>query len=437
MSEEESPDHTTLTFKIDPAARFWDGSKVTAEDVVWSYERWISQKPPDSGANNAILLLDSVKAPDSSTVVVKFKAPNTLRLRGGVHAPRGWNIASRAYYEKVGEESFRKIPMATGPYRILANEPQAYVELEAIENHWALSPQIKKIRMELVAEQATRIARLQTGEAAFADGVLGPQLPMLEADNNLQVYESKASAKATIYFHSPDVAPYSDQRFRKALGLLIDQPTIIKTLFQGHGTPSPSAHMFPSLDIWDEKLFPAQAFNPEEARKLLAEAGYGNGAKVKLNFYDSSSAPLIPDTSLAIANMWRKEKIEVELQQTEAGAYFEKYRSKTIGDIAVLGSGSGTAGEGYLITFYASPAAYGAPVPQDMQDAIRALSQEFDEAKHTEKTRAIFKRIIDEAWSITMPWGNSIWVARKDKIKDWKVFPANGYPASFYTMVPA
>src|SRR5205823_9868493 len=110
---------------------------------------------------------------------------------------------------------------------------------------------------------------------------------------------------------------------------------------------------------------------------------------------------------------------------------------KTVGDIAVLGSGAGTSGESTLLTFYASPASYGAPVPMDLQNDIKALSQEFDLAKQLAKEQAIYRRIIDEAWSITFPFGNSVWAVRKDKVKSWQVLPGNAYPATFYTMVPA
>lgn len=437
-SMEETPDHLQLTFKIDPKAKFWDGSKVTAEDAVWSFQRWVAQKPLDTYAGQAAPLIDSVTATDESTVTVKLKKPSVLRLRwAGAFAPQGWNIASKAYYDKVGEDSFKKIPMATGPYRVTANEPQAFVELEAIENHWAIQAQIAKIRIELVPEQATRVARIQTGEAAFADGVLGPQLAALESDSKLQIYESAATAKATVYFHSPDQAPYNDVRFRKALALLIDQKTIIKSLFQNHGTEAPSAHVFTIADEYDKNIMPTQAFNVEEARKLLAQAGLTGGTKVKINGYDSSSVQLIPDTIVAVANMWKKEKIDVEIVQTEAGAYFEKYRAKQVGDLAVLGSGAGTNGEASLLTFYASPAAYGAPVPQSLQDKIKAIGGEFDEGKHKQLVQDAFKQILDEAWSISFPYSNSIWAVRKDKVKDWKPLPGNAYPASFYTMVPA
>ncbi len=437
-SFEESADHLQLTFKLNPKARFWDGTKVTAEDAAWSYQRWIAQKPLDTYAGQAAPLIDSVTTPDESTVVVKLKKPSVLRMRwAGAFAPQGWNIASKAYYDKVGEDSFKKIPMATGPYKITANEPQAFVELEAIENHWAIQAQIAKIRIELVPEQATRIARIQTGEAAFADGVLGPQLSTLEGDSKIKVYESAATAKATVYFHSPDQAPYNDPRFRKALGMLIDQKTIIKSLFQNHGTEAPSAHIFTITEEYDKNVFPAQALNIDEARKLLAQAGLTGGTKVKISGYDSSSVQLIPDTIVAVANMWKKEKIDVEIVQTEAGAYFEKYRAKTVGDIAVLGSSAGTNGEASLLTFYASPAAYGAPIPQAIQDKIKAIGGEFDEAKHKQLVQDAYKQIIDEAWSITFPYSNSIWAVRKDKIKDWKPLPGNAYPATFYTMVLA
>ncbi|MCC7364871.1 MAG: ABC transporter substrate-binding protein [Dehalococcoidia bacterium] len=437
-SFEESADHLTYTIKINPKAKFWDGTSVTAEDAVWSYERWQATKPVDTYGAQAAGIIDSVTSTDASTVVVKVKKPSTLRMRwAGAFAPQGWNIASKAYYDKVGEDAFRKIPMATGPYKVIANEAQAFVELEAIEGHWALQPQIAKIRMELVPEQATRIARIQTGEAAFADGVLGPQLSTLEGDSKIQVYQSEATAKATVYFHSPDQAPYNDVRFRKALGMLIDQDAIVKTLFQGKGVSAPSAHMWTIMDEYDKAKFPAQAYNVEEARKLLGEAGLSGGTKVIINSYDSSSVQLIPDTIVAVANMWKKEKIDVEIVATEAGAYFEKFRAKTVGNLATLGSGASTNGEAVLNTFYANPAGYGSPVPQALQDQIKAIGQEFDENKHKELVQAAYKKIIDEQWSITFPYSNSVWAVRKDKIKEWKTLPGNAYPGTFYTMVPA
>jgi peptide/nickel transport system substrate-binding protein len=288
-----------------------------------------------------------------------------------------------------------------------------------------------------VPEQATRIARIQTGEAAFADGVLGPQLATLESNNKLKIYESLATAKATVYFHSPDKAPYNDVRFRKALGLMIDQESIVKSIFQGKGAPAPSPHIFPLYDHYDKSLFPPQAYNVAEAKKLLGEAGLSGGVKVKINGYDSSSVQLIPDTIVAVQNMWKKEGVDAEIVMTEAGAYFEKYRAKTVGDLAVLGSGSGTNAEASLNTFYSNPAGYGAPVPQAIQDEIKAIGQEFDEAKHKQRSQAVYKKIIEEQWSISFPWSNSVWAVRTDKIKDWKVLPGNAYPATFYTMVPA
>jgi ABC-type transport system substrate-binding protein len=262
-------------------------------------------------------------------------------------------------------------------------------------------------------------------------------LDTISGDKSLKVYESEATAKATVYFHSPDQAPYNDVRFRKALGMLIDQDTIIKTLFQGHGAAAPSPHMFPLYDMYDKTKFPAQKFDQAAARQLLSDAGLSGGVKIKINGYDSSSVQLIPDTIVAVQNMWAKEKIDATINMVEAGAYFTAYRAKTLTDLATLGSGSGTDGEASLNTFYANPKGYGAPIPQSIQDEILALGQEFDEAKHLAKGQAIYQEIIDGQWSITFPWSNSIWAVRTDAVKDWKVFPGNAYPASFYTMVPA
>lgn len=436
-SIEESPDYLEMSIKLRPDAKFWDGSAVTTEDVIWSFERWVAQEPPDSSAVTGDDVIESVTAPDEETILVRFTAPSTLRMRWSGIAPRGWNIASRAYYDSVGEDEFRQVPMATGPYRLVSNVAQSHVELEAFADHYELVPGIARIRMELVPEQSTRVARLQTGEAAFADGLLGPALQTLESDDALEVYESEATAKCTIYFHSPDEAPYNDARFRKALGFLIDQQAIVDSLLQGHGMPAPNPHIFTITDAYDPAVIPAQPHDPEQARALLDEAGYGDGVQIKIWSYDSSSVQAIPDSIVAVRSMWAEAGVEAEIEQVEAGAYFERYRAKSLGDVAVLGSGAGRFADATLNTFYGQPEAYGTLVPDDLRQDILDLAHEFDEEAQIQQAQQIYLRIIDEAWSITLPYTNSVWGVRKDQIADWQVMPGNAYPATFYTMVPA
>jgi peptide/nickel transport system substrate-binding protein len=436
-SFEESEDHLTFTATIRSNATFWDGTPVTAEDAAWSYERWTTMETPDTYAAQAVTLIEKVEAPDSQTVLVTMKAPSTLRMRwAGAFAPQGWNIASRAYYETVGDDEFRAHPMATGPFKLIENETQAFVDLEAYPDHYEIVPQVAKIHMELVPEQTTRVARIQTGEADFIDGILGPTLPELESEDGVQLYESEATAKATIYFHSPDVTPYSDQRFRQALGMLIDQQAIIDSLFQGKGSVAPQAHIFPNTIGYDPAIIPPQEHDPEAAAALLEEAGL-TGASIKVWSYDSSSAPKIPDSVIAAQNMWADGGIQAEIEQVEAGAYFERYRAKDLGHVPVLGSGSNTSLEALLRTFYLNSAAYGTLTPQDLSDDIVALGSEFDEEAHTQKALDIFARIVEESWSITFPYGNSVWAVRTDAVSAWTPLPGNAYPGTFYTMVPA
>ena len=430
---EETPDHAQLMFTLRDGATFWDGSAVTAEDAKWSFERYISVKPGDTYQQTVANQVESVTATDARTVVVKMKQPSTLRLSFGIINPRGWNIASRAQYERVGEDAFRKAPLGTGPFRLVESETGQFVKLEAYAGHYERAPHVQSIRLNVVPEQATRLAQLRTGEADFIDGIAGPARQQISGDAGIRVFESPAAALTTLYFQEPDVAPYNDVRVRRALQLAVDQEALAKTLLGGAGRRSPAAHIFPVTKGYDAKLFGDQPSDPAKARALVSEAG-ATGAKVKVWGYDSSSAPQIPAMLQAVAGMWRAAGLDVEVEVLEAGAYLQRYAAHQLGGITALASGAWFDGESLLRTDYLNGQPYSPPTTDAISRAITALGQEFDEAKRIAGIQAVYRSIIDEAWSVTLPWADAAWAVRKDRVAEWTPSQAWAYPHAFETL---
>ncbi|MCC7365052.1 MAG: ABC transporter substrate-binding protein [Dehalococcoidia bacterium] len=430
---EETPDHAQLTFHLRPDATFWDGTPVTAEDAKWSFERYIAVKPGDTYQATVANQVESVAALDARTVVVRMRQPSTLRLSFGIINPRGWNVASRAHYERTGEDAFRAAPMCSGPFRLVRSEPGEFVELEAHAGHYERPPHVQSLRMDVVPEQATRVAQLRTGEADFIDGIASPAREQLTGAQDVRIFESESAALTTLYFQEPDAWPYRDIRVRRALQLATDQAALAATLLGGHGRPAPAAHIFPVTRGYDAAMFPAQPFDAARARALVSEAG-AEGARVKLWGYDSSSAPQIPAMLQAVAGMWRAAGLDVEVETMEAGAYLQRYAAHQLGGITALASGAWFDGESLLRTDYLAGQPYSPPTTAAISDAITALAGEFDERRRIAGIQAVYRTILDEAWSVTLPYANTAWAVRSDRVAAWEPSLAWAYPHAFETL---
>src|SRR5207253_1607945 len=130
----------------------------------------------------------SVTSPDPATITVKLKKPSVLAMLeigvNGAATSRGWPVASKAYFDKVGQDAFKTSPMCTGPWKLGQSVSGQYVEFQANEQYWNadLVPRIKTMRMDVVAETATRVARLKTGEAHLIDSIGGATVEELQKE---------------------------------------------------------------------------------------------------------------------------------------------------------------------------------------------------------------------------------------------------------------
>jgi peptide/nickel transport system substrate-binding protein len=434
---EEPPDHMKLVFTLRAGTTFWDGSAVTAADAKWSFERYATVTPGDTYQGKMRELVDSVTTPDARTVVVNMKAPNTSRLSfSGIH-PRGWNIASQAYYQKVGEDRFRTAPMCTGPFRIAQNDPPQSMRLEAYAGHYERAPHVQSVTMNVVPDLSVRVDHLMSGNAGFIDGVAGDARKQVQETKGYRLYESEAAALTTLFFQQPDKVPYRDLRVRQALQYATDQDSLIAYVLDGAGRRSPAAHIFPVTAGYTADRFPAQPFDVKRARELLAAAGFGGGVEVTAWGYDSSSAPMIPTMLQALAGMWREAGVTLKLNLLEATSYLGRYGDHTLTDLTALASGAWFDGESLLATDYQTGQPFAPPMSDDITQRIRAIGQQFDEPARLRAIQDVYGLIIDGAWSVTLPWATAAWGARQDRVADWRPYKAWAYPHAFDTLVAA
>jgi peptide/nickel transport system substrate-binding protein len=262
-----------LLFHIRHGVTFHSGDPLTAKDVVWSHERYLKK-----GRFYVVFArnIEKVEAVDDYTVKFTFKQPDAQFIP--VHP---LPIASKAYYDRVGETEFAKHPVGTGPYKIVDYKPGQYLDLEAYDKYWGPKPQIKKARFYFVKDDNTRVAKLQAGEVDIIMGTPYAAYDSLKAAGFTEV-KLPVHPTQSIQFHlkNPHV-PWYDVRVRQAIAYAVDKNAIVKGLL--HGLPTDYPRLMPDEVGYDPNLKDYK-YDPATARQLLNEAGYANGFEMPLYF---------------------------------------------------------------------------------------------------------------------------------------------------------
>lgn len=267
-----SDDKLTYTFKLRPGVAFHNGRELTADDVVYSYERI---RNPDTKSGWAYLMepVDTIEAPDPQTVVVTTKevyAPLLTKL-----ASQGTAIVPR---EEVEAETLDEKPVGTGPFRFVEFVPADRVVLERNEAYWEEGkPYLDGIVFRPIPDETVKQTNLETQNVDWVDNVPAQDANRLMESPDL-VVESVAGTAYTYMGVNTTRKPLDDKRVRQAISYALDREEIaaIALYDLALGSQSP----VPEGNFWRSEYAP-QGRDLDKARQLLQEAGVGDGFPVE------------------------------------------------------------------------------------------------------------------------------------------------------------
>jgi peptide/nickel transport system substrate-binding protein len=328
---ELSKDGLTWTFKLRPGQKFHNGDPVTGHDVKFSLERQMSPESLSSAKATLRRMIKEIEVADDLTVKIHTNDPQIglPAMLSRAVAPEG-AIMPKKYIEKVGEEQFRNKPIGSGPWKFVRSVPGDRIEFEAVDYpHWRGTPHFKNLHILLVPEESTRVSMVRTGEAAIAS--MGPESMRSVQRAGLEVVSVPGTMQAIYQFwgtNRPDQKnnPISNPKVREALSLAIDRKQIIDHVMNGKASmPYPFASFqyteYFSADNWRKWADQAYRYDPAQAKKLLAEAGYPNGFELKFANTALPGTPFMTDIGTAIADMWTKIGIKVDIKNYEWGSF--------------------------------------------------------------------------------------------------------------------
>ncbi|MCK9275283.1 MAG: ABC transporter substrate-binding protein [Syntrophales bacterium] len=323
-------DWSRIDFFLRKEVKFHNGDSFSAQDVKFSLERAMREDMrfvfgPEMRRN-----IESVEIVDEYHVRLNLKAPYPAFFDRSFEYLA---IVPKAYIEKVGDQGFAAKPVGTGPFRVVKFEREVFFEVEAVENHHRQTPHIKKLTVKVVPEHSTRLAMLKTGEADLI-GLSAIHVPLVKRDPKLRVLWNQHTFLPTMVFFAvsqPGDSPFKDPRVRLATSLAIDRKGIADAV--GHGALTPwGSFLAPHHPGFDPEQKPP-AYDPEKAKKLLAEAGYANGFDTVL-----TSDPTIKEWFEAMLQQLADVGIRAKMDTPEHGTWAASFVG---GKFKGIGYGSG------------------------------------------------------------------------------------------------
>ncbi|HEY7539857.1 MAG TPA: ABC transporter substrate-binding protein [Methylomirabilota bacterium] len=324
-----SKDGLTYDFTLRKGVKFHNGDPLGAEDVKFSFERY-----KGAGASTLKARVAAVEVVDPLHVRFRFKQPwpDFMTFYATPATGAAW-IVPKKYVERVGDEGFKKAPVGAGPYRFVSFNPGIELVVDAYEGYWRKTPAVKRLIFKSVPDESTRLAMLKRAEADVAYSIRGPNAEEVKRTAGLTLKPTSPTFTEWIVFTQQFDAksPWADQRVRLAASLAIDRKTINEAEYLGYGK---LAFSIVPRDFEFHWAPPPIPFEPERAKKLLAEAGYPKGFDAVEMATDAVYAP----EAEAVINGFQAIGIRTRLQPMERAGFYKADQEKTFKHLVRVGS---------------------------------------------------------------------------------------------------
>ncbi|HYC47907.1 MAG TPA: ABC transporter substrate-binding protein [Burkholderiales bacterium] len=340
---EISPDFKAWTFHLRKGVQFHHGyGEMTSQDVAHAHSLLVRK---DSTATLAPFwrTVEKVETPDKYTVVFRFKDPAMPTNRYAFARSGDLRITSKAQWDKEGIEGLDKRPVGTGPFEYVGRQTGLNIVYKVNPKHWSGNKiDFDELEFRIAREEATRLALLLSGDVHIAD--LPRELHKDALAKGLKRFSSSLPVDwismymGGLYFITGDKdfkkdAPFVKKEVRQALNLAINRKELMNTVFAGRASIAHISLWVPESEGWNPKwesrFNELYGYNPEKAKQLLKQAGYGPG-QLKFEIWaftepGESEGPAIAD---ALAIYFRNVGVNAQVQMQDWSKIRTTYRKK-------------------------------------------------------------------------------------------------------------
>jgi len=391
-----SPDGLVYEFVLRRGVKFHNGETVSAEDVKFSFERY-------RGAGNKGLkeTMAAVEVPDPGRVRFRLKRPwPDFMTFYSTATGAGW-IVPKKYVEKVGDEGFKKAPIGAGPYRFVSFTPGVELVVEAFDQYWRKTPNVKRLVLRAIPDDTTRLVALKRGEVDVGYAIRGTLAEELRRGPGLALKPVVGQVTNWVYFAEQwdPKSPWHDRRVRLAVNHAIDRQAINQA--ENLGFARLTGSIIPaSFDFYWQP--PAYAYDPARARQLLAEAGHPNGFDAGDYFCDAA----ITYQCEPIVTYLNAVGIRTRLRPLERAAYFRGWAEKKYKGLIHGGSGAFGNAATRIEAFVAGGGTYAYGSYADIDGLFREQANDLD-PKRREATLHRIQQLVHDKVMVAPIWLNA------------------------------
>jgi peptide/nickel transport system substrate-binding protein len=322
----------TLRVHLRRGVRFTNGEEFNANSAKYSLDLML--RAPSLAL--FVAPLRGADVVDLATVDVKAKAPVSERLILSALAMGSFQYPP-AYTEQVGLlRGFCQRPVGTGPFKLAEWVKDDRVVFDANADYWGGAPRVKRLIFRPIPEGAARVAALQAGDIDMAIDVPLDALDRINRDQNLTTYAIRGMRIFRLTLASKWEGPLQNKKVRQALQYAIDVDSIIRTVLKGRARKLEGQPLTPEYFGFAQG-FKAYPYDPDRAKRLLAEAGFPNGFEVTFKYPHGRYAQ-DKEVSEAIAAQLLKVGVRTKQVVLEPGEFLTQLSQLGLRDMFYSGS---------------------------------------------------------------------------------------------------
>jgi peptide/nickel transport system substrate-binding protein len=308
-------DGMSVDFKIRQGVKFHNGYDLTAEDVVFTYNRTLGQP----GSALFAEICKGLEKVDDTTVRMSLHYPEQAILQ---YMARANVIMSEKYFNEVGEDGYAAAPIGTGPYKLIEWQKGSKLTFERYDDYFMGPAPIKNVEMRILKELTTQMVALETGEVDLIHSLSGLDIANVKSNDKLSYYETAGTVIWSIGFNT-QLEPFNNVKVRQALAMAINRDDILLGAADGSGVPLTIILPPQTTGNPGQENINTFEYDIEGAKALLAEAGYPDGFSTVISVRDDITKKI----GSILQSEWKKLGVEAELNVLERAALITDQRA--------------------------------------------------------------------------------------------------------------
>ena len=397
----------TIRFDLRKDVKFHNGEPFTAEDVIFTIKRGLSNSI--SASTFKFFDIENSKIIDPYTVELKLHSPYAAifnTLAGG----RGSIVCKKAV-EEMGDNKFARNPVGSGPYKLAEWISGTEIRLERNEDYWGEKAITKNVVFKIIPEASNRVIELETGGVDVIYEVAGTDVKRVDEIEGAHILMGDSNRYMLLTFSMKDKT-LANKDLRYALSYALDKDAIVKACYAG--AANTATGFYPS-NVFAFKEMGVLPYDLDKAKELMKKAGYENGLELKFLVEPREMDMRIAE---AIQNMWNKIGMKVQIFQMTGSNYTSQ------GNEFQIGLRAGNANEPSNILIIYDPAFGERLQPNDetLSSMLKEAITFYDNGKRTEAYGKIQDYLCDIRYSVPLAFTPVIY-GLSDKVEGFTCHP--------------